>query len=237
MAFLTRNGTEAVPYSPNPSFCFSPVGRRSLPKTDPALDLGPHLRTFEELPRPWSAQSCFGRDAPLEVEVGSGKGLFLRTAATAQPAHNFLGIEIARKYAHFAAAALAKRGVSNAMVVVGDALRVFAEVLPTGALAAVHVYFPDPWWKKRHKKRRVFTGTLLADIERSLVRGGALQVATDVEEYFEVMLALVAERPRFAPEPLPELKEPEHDLDYLTNFERKYRIEGRAIFRASYQLR
>ena len=179
----------------------------------------------------------FGNDRPVELEVGSGKGLFLQNAATARPDCNFLGLELAKKYAGKAAERLARHGLANARVWSGDARLFLARHVPPASLSAVHVYFPDPWWKKRHKKRRVFTGTLLADIERSLVRGGALQVATDVEEYFGVMLALVAERPRFAPEPLPELKEPEHDLDYLTNFERKYRIEGRAIFRASYQLR
>lgn len=184
-----------------------------------------------------SWEAVFGNDRPVELEVGSGKGLFLQNAATARPDSNFLGLELARKYAGKAAERLARHGLINARVWSGDARLFLARHVPPGSLSAVHVYFPDPWWKKRHKKRRVFTGTLLADIERSLVPGGALEVATDVEEYFGVMIALVAERPRFAPEPLPELKEPEHDLDYLTNFERKYRIEGRAIFRASYRLR
>ena len=97
------------------------------------------------------AAALFGRQAPLEVEIGSGKGLFLRSAAAARPEVDFLGIEIARRYAEFAAAALLKGDLSNALVVRGDALRVFHELLPERSLAAVHIYFPDPWWKKRHK--------------------------------------------------------------------------------------
>ena len=130
--------------------------------------------------------------APLEVEVGSGKGLFLRTAAEARPEVNFLGIEIARRYAEFAAAALAKRKLTNAVMVHGDALRVFREFLPDASLAAVHVYFPDPWWKKRHKKRRVLQASLLGDIERTLQPGGTLHFWTDVEEYFHTSLEELA---------------------------------------------
>ena len=82
------------------------MGRRALRKLDPAIDLTGHFRTFDQLPRPWDAAALFGRVAPLEVEVGSGKGLFLRTAAAARPEVDFLGIEVVRKYAQFAAAGL-----------------------------------------------------------------------------------------------------------------------------------
>ena len=89
------------------------VGRRALRKIDPSLDLSKHLLEFEQLPRPWSAAALFGRVAPLEIEVGSGKGLFLRNAARSQPDVDFLGIEIAHKYARFAAAGLAKAGLDQ----------------------------------------------------------------------------------------------------------------------------
>jgi tRNA (guanine-N7-)-methyltransferase len=100
----------------------------------------------------------------------------------------------------------------------------------------VHVYFPDPWWKKRHKKRRVFCAPLVADVARALEPDGALRVASDVAEYFDVIRGLVAAEPRFCEEPVPELRTPEHDLDYLSNFERKYRIEGRPVYRVHYRL-
>ena len=111
-------------------------------KIDPSLDLSLHLRTFDQLPRPWSTESLFGRPGPLEVEVGSGKGLLRRTAAAANPEVNYLGIEIAMKYARFAAAALAKQRLANARIVAGDALRVVAELLPAASVRAVHVLCP-----------------------------------------------------------------------------------------------
>src|SRR5688572_30410504 len=148
------------------------MGRRALRKIDPGLDLSRHLKTFESLPHPWDTDALFGRDAPLEVEVGSGKGLFMMSAAAGDAERNFLGIEIAERYARFAAARLAQRSLNNAVMVSGDALRIFRELVPDRSLAAVHVYFPDPWWKARHKKRRVMNEAFVADIERTLQPGG-----------------------------------------------------------------
>jgi tRNA (guanine-N7-)-methyltransferase len=98
----------------------------------------------------------------------------------------------------------------------------------------VHVYFPDPWWKKRHRKRRVFGEPLVCDIERGLAPGGDLWVATDVEEYFGVICELMERHPRFRDVPIESPRDPAHEHDYLTNFERKYRIEGRPIYRKHY---
>jgi len=208
------------------------MGRRALRKIDPALDLSGHLLSFEQLPRPWNEQAVFGRPAPLEVEVGSGKGLFLRTAAAQWPESNFLGIEIALKYARFAAAALAKRQLTNAVVVNGDALRIFDELLPNDSLAAVHVYFPDPWWKKRHKKRRVMRESFVRDVERTLVPGGSLHFWTDVEEYFHTSVELLTMHTTLAgPTPVPE-KPAEHDMAYRTHFERRMRLHDEAVYRA-----
>jgi tRNA (guanine-N7-)-methyltransferase len=211
------------------------MGRRALRKVDPTLDLSAHFREFAQLPCPWDAAALFGRAAPLEVEVGSGKGLFLRSAAAACPEVSFLGIEIAAKYARFAAAAAARRGLANVVVLAGDALRLFAEVLPSESLAAVHVYFPDPWWKKRHRKRRVMNEAFLRDVERTLLPGGMLHFWTDVEEYFQSTLALIAASTRLAG-PLPVAEQPaEHDLDYRTHFERRMRLHDEAVYRSQFR--
>jgi tRNA (guanine-N7-)-methyltransferase len=209
-----------------------------MPEPHPPIATALYLYTLEfpsgAEPVAWT--EVFGNDHPVELEIGSGKGLFLANAAQAEPGHNYLGVELSRKYARLAAERLAKRGLANVRVVAGDARLFLARYVPPASLRAVHVYFPDPWWKKRHKKRRVFGEPLVADIERTLQPGGELRVATDVEEYFGVIRSLVAGHPRFQERPLPEARMPEHDLDYLTNFERKYRIEGRPIYRVHYLL-
>jgi tRNA (guanine-N7-)-methyltransferase len=187
-------------------------------------------------PAPIDLPDLFGNDHVVELEIGSGKGLFLFNAASAEPSHNFLGIELSRKYARIAAERLAARQIPNAKIWRGDARQVMARLASETSLRAVHVYFPDPWWKKRHKKRRVFTDELVAQIERLLQPGGELRVASDVDEYFRLIQHLIAAVPRFKEQTVPELPTPQHSLDYPTNFERKYRLEGRPIFRAQYRL-
>ena len=211
------------------------MGRRALRKIDPKLDLSSYLLTFEDLPNPWDAATLFGRSAPLEVEVGSGKGLFMRTAAEARPEIDFLGIEVSRKYAAFAAAGLAKRDLTNGKMVAGDGLRVFSELLPADSLHAVHVYFPDPWWKARHKKRRVLSEPFLRDVHRTLRPGGSLHFWTDVQEYFETTLELLQQlNLLIGPLEVPETPA-EHDLDYRTHFERRTRQHGDAVYRSEFQ--
>jgi tRNA (guanine-N7-)-methyltransferase len=211
------------------------MGRRALPKIDPALDWSGHFLSVDSLSSPWSAVELFGRDAPLEIEVGSGKGLFLQNASLRNPNHNFVGIEVSLKYARFTAARLAKRRINNALVVHGDALRVFRELVPAESLAAVHVYFPDPWWKARHHKRRVFNETFLKDVVRTLKPGGRLHFWTDVQEYFDSTLKLIAAHtPLIGPLQVPEAT-PEHDLDYRTHFERRTRLHDEPVYRAEFE--
>jgi tRNA (guanine-N7-)-methyltransferase len=211
------------------------MGRRALRKIDPALDLSRRLKSWDELPKPWDAAQLFGRTAPLEVEVGSGKGLFLQTSASAAPERDFLGIEIAAKYARFAAARLAKLALPNAVVIHGDAQRLFAELLPEDSLAAVHVYFPDPWWKKRHHKRRVMNERFVRDIARTLAPGGSLHYWTDVRERFDATLELIARETRLAG-PLAVGERPaEHHLDFRTHFERRMRLQELPVYRAEFR--
>ncbi|MCI0360571.1 MAG: tRNA (guanosine(46)-N7)-methyltransferase TrmB [Planctomycetaceae bacterium] len=211
------------------------MARRALRKLDPTLDLSHHYRDIDSLPRPLDQAALFRRVQPLEVEVGSGKGLFIAGAARANPEHNFLGIELAVKYARYAAARLARQGSENAVLVGGDALLLFREWFPEASLAAVHVYFPDPWWKKRHKKRRVLTEPFLRDVERTLAAGGSMHFWTDVEEYYQSTLELIAATVKLAG-PLPVAERPaEHDLDYRTHFERRTRKSGEAVYRAEFR--
>jgi tRNA (guanine-N7-)-methyltransferase len=180
----------------------------------------------------WCA--VFGNDHPVELEVGCGKGLFLVSSSLAHPEINFVGVEIVRKYQLFAATRLAKRGLRNVRVACADARAFLRDCVPPASLRTVHVYFPDPWWKKRHHKRRVFTPEFAEQCLRVLRAGGALSAATDVQEYAVVMAAVLAGLPAFRPVPPPEPGTPAHDLDYLTNFERKFRKQGKPICRLRY---
>lgn len=209
--------------------------RRALRRIDPELDLSTHLLTLEALSPPWNSAEVFGRTAPLEVEIGSGKGLFVSAAASEDPAANYLGIEVVAKYARFAASRLAQRALPNARMIHGDGLRLFREFLADNSLRAVHVYFPDPWWKARHRKRRVMNGPLLKDVERTLQSGGTLHFWTDVEEYYQTSLDVIAAETTLRG-PFPVVEKPaDHDLDYRTHFERRMRLHNEPIYRAEFR--
>jgi tRNA (guanine-N7-)-methyltransferase len=203
----------------------------------PLEELAPDLLAPPEPPRPLDWPAVFGNDHPVEIEVGFGKGLFLLNASQACPGVNFLGVEIVRKYQLFTATRLAKRGLRNVRLVKADARLFLRDYVPAASVQAVHVYFPDPWWKKRHLKRRLFTVEFAAQCARVLRAGGRLHVVTDVEEYFGVITALLAGQAGLTALPPPGQRVPEHDLDYLTNFERKFRKEGRPVFRGTYERR
>ena len=199
--------------------------------------LAPHV--LPDVPRgetgpPIVWGELFGNDRPVEVEIGFGKGLFLRTSGENRPDTNFFGVEIIRKYQLFAAIRLRDAGIMNVRVACGDGGAILRDRIAPGSVSAVHIYFPDPWWKARHKKRRVFNEEFTRSVAKVLQTGGIFHIVTDVEEYFGVMMELMRSMPDlYAELPPPEPNEPRHKMDYLTNFERKFRIEGRPIYRAA----
>ncbi|MSQ96683.1 MAG: tRNA (guanosine(46)-N7)-methyltransferase TrmB [Gemmataceae bacterium] len=172
----------------------------------------------------------FDNDHPIEIEVGFGKGLFLFTQGQARPVTNFLGIEIERKYVLITATRLAQAAVKNVKLACTDARWFLRERIAAGSVAALHVYFPDPWWKNRHRKRKLFTRDFAVECARVLKTTGRLHFVTDVADYFAESVEMLKDVPVL--QTLPVSNE---DTDYLTNFERKYRLEGRAIYRALYQ--
>jgi tRNA (guanine-N7-)-methyltransferase len=116
----------------------------------------------------------------------------------------------------------------------GDALRLLAEA-PDACVAAIHVYFPDPWWKKRHRKRRVMNEAFLKTVQRLLQPDGLLHFWTDVEEYFHSTLELItAVTALTGPIDVPEFPA-DHDLDYRTHFERRMRQAGLPVYRSLFR--
>ena len=206
--------------------------RRPPKKPDPALDLSTHLLALAGLPTPVDPAALFPHAAPVELEVGSGKGLFLSSASAARPERNFLGAEIAGGYARLCAGKLARLHAANARIIHGDATYFVRSMLPDACLAGIHVYFPDPWWKARHRKRRVLSETFLQHAGRVLPAGGELHVWTDVEEYFNESMDLARATGLFGPPREEQPSTAEHDLDYRTHFERRTRLAGAPVWRA-----
>lgn len=207
-------------------------------KKRPLEELAPCL--LPDVPRgadgpPIVWEQLFGNAHPVEVEVGFGKGLFLLSAGKACPQTNFFGIEIVRKYQLFAATRLLEQGITNVRVACADGGAVLRDRIAPQSVSAVHVFFPDPWWKARHKKRRVFTPLFAHSAARILRTTGRFHIVTDVEEYFGVMTSIVRSMGAvFHEEPPPTPNDPQHDMDYLTNFERRFRKQGLPIYRAMF---
>ncbi len=210
-----------------------PAGRREEGHPQP---LSPGGREGEEVqPALIDWARLFGNDHPVEMEVGFGKGLFLVRSAQERPEVNFIGVEIVRKYQLLTATRVAGRNLSNIRLAWGDARLFLRDRVPAGSIQTLHVYFPDPWWKTRHHKRRLFTQEFANLCARVLRPGGILSFASDVEDYTQMVEGLVAGVPALRPLPPPEPGTPAHDMDYLTNFERKFRKQGKPIYRRRWE--
>lgn len=165
--------------------------------------------------RPLDALAAFGRDAPVFVEIGFGNGETLAQLAATQPEHDFLGIEVHPPGVGHLLLELQRRELSNVRVCVHDAVEVLERCIPDGSLAGLFVFFPDPWHKKRHHKRRLINPAFVRLAARKLGPGGIFHAATDWEEYALQMLDVLtacadlrntapsggfSERPAYRPE-------------------------------------
>jgi tRNA (guanine-N7-)-methyltransferase len=181
--------------------------------------------------------AAFGRAAPFELEIGCGKGAFLLRRAREHPEINLLGIEWANKIFRYAADRMARWGMTNVRVMRTDAAQFVRCHLAESCLAALHIYHPDPWPKKRHHKRRLIQPAFVASAVRAMAPGARLAVQTDHAEYFAWMREVFAG--------FPELEEIAFDDPSFgtieetiqTNYEIKYLREGRPIHRAAFRRR
>lgn len=200
--------------------------------------LHPYFQILTELDEDalqWN--QLFGNDNPVELDIGCGRGVFLTNSALANPDRNYLGLEIVFKECRYTARKLKRRQLPNARVVGGDCRLALSRMIKPGSVDAAHVYFPDPWWKKKHKRRRLFTDEFTKLLARVVRSGGHVHSWTDVGDYFETVEALMDHHLQFERLPAPESRDPEHDMDYRTSFERKKRKEGETIYRGLWRRR
>jgi tRNA (guanine-N7-)-methyltransferase len=167
------------------------------------------------------------------MEIGVGKGSFLLAAAAAQASRNWFGVEIEPEYAAIVRLRAARAGLSNLRVERLDGKAFVMRRLPPGCLAGLHVYFPDPWPKKRHHKRRLVDAAWAEAAARALAPACALRVASDHEEYFALIDSVLSA------EPLLEKLSPEETGEWVTgtSYELKFRKTSRPIYRAVFRRR
>ena len=139
--------------------------------------------------------AVFGRRAPLVVEIGSGMGETTATIAAANPERDYLAIEVHVPGVGSLLRQVGELGLTNVRVVQHDAVEVMREMIAPASLASVHVFFPDPWPKKRHHKRRLIQPAMARLVADRLAPGGVVHVATDWHEYAEQILAVLAAEP------------------------------------------
>jgi tRNA (guanine-N7-)-methyltransferase len=174
---------------------------------------------------PLATREVFGSAVPLEVELGAGKGRFLLEWAAAHPEVGLIGVERARTYLQIAALRAARRGISNVRLVHTTAEDLLFRCLSEGTVAAVHVYYPDPWPKKRHHKRRFFRPANVARLADVLAAGGLLRVKTDHDDYAAAIVEALVGEPRLVPLPAGEAFEGIP----ATHFEIRYARESRPV--------
>lgn len=188
--------------------------------TEADIAINPRESGFVPLDLP----ALFGNDHPVFLEIGSGKGRFLIATATERPEVNLVGIEKSLHYHRVIRDRVLKRNLTNVRLINHDAFLVMQKMIPDASIAEVHIYFPDPWPRKREQKRRIIRPEVLEEIRRVLVPGGMGIYVTDHREYFEAAAPIVEQAFRS------ERRVPGPDDPPRTNYEAKYRAEGRPIF-------
>ncbi len=182
--------------------------------------------------QPVDFRAMFGNDRPVEIEIGSGKGTFLLARAPGREDLNFLGIEYARSYAVYTADRIRRRGLENVRMLAADAVPFIRECVPDESVWRVHIYFPDPWPKRRHHRRRSIQRPFVEQLTRVLRPGGQLLVVTDHLGYFQQIRRVLTDAPRLASIPFPSMSAEDGEI-VGTNFERKYIAQGRAFYQTA----
>ena len=200
----------------------------SIAKTNTLLDRPGSFLPYDRR-RDLNLADVFARANPVEVEIGCGKGKFLIARAEQHPDINFLGIDVVWKWMKFAVQRSDKRGLDNIRFIKDDAKVVIRDGLAPESVSVFHIYFPDPWPKRRHRKRRLITGEFLRLLHARLADDGKIELATDHEDYFlQMRSAVVQSGMRWS-----NVTETANDRLFealaKTNYEIKYENAGRKL--------
>ncbi|WP_344071380.1 tRNA (guanosine(46)-N7)-methyltransferase TrmB [Microbacterium sediminicola] len=182
-----------------------------------------------------SPPAIWGREAPVIAEIGSGQGHAIVHAATSHPDQDFFAIEVFRAGLARTMLDADRAGLTNLRLVEANAPEVLQHLLPEGSLSELWVFFPDPWHKTKHNKRRLVTAEFAALAARALRPGGVLRLATDWQEYADQMRTVMDAAPAFSRAFEGEWA-PRFEGRILTAFERKGARAGREIRDLTYRL-
>lgn len=178
----------------------------------------------------WS--SLFPVNQPVELELGSGDGSFLARWAQQHPERNFVGVERLLGRLRKLDRKGLRAGLSNLRLVRLEASYLLQFLIPPASLSAIHVYFPDPWPKRRHRDRRLINELFTQHSVPVLIPGGHVWLRTDNADYFEQMVSVFAANPQFQP-----VETPEEQRQFITDFERYFNAQGIPTLQAGYQLK
>lgn len=194
------------------------AGRMGTGQVKALAELGPRF-VVPFAHQPLDTAAVFGRQAPLVLEIGFGMGGATAQIARTLPDHDFIGCEVHEPGVGALLKLIGEQEIPNIRIFQHDAVEVLEHMIPAGTLAGVHLFFPDPWHKKRHNKRRLIQPEFVAKLVRHLAPGGYLHCATDWEPYAQQMLDVLSAEPLlensadgYAPKP---------DYRPLTKFEQR----------------
>ena len=174
--------------------------------------------------------SMFASLQPVEIDIGCGKGGFLLARAKAHPDTNFIGIERMLKRVRKVDSKILRAGLTNVRLLRQECMHAVRNMLPEQSIRTAYIFFSDPWPKRRHNTRRLFSGPFLDALATAVQRDGMVHVMTDHLEYFQIIQNLFTKNTRFEPVQFPVFPESER-----TDFEKVFEKLNRPIGRGSYR--
>ncbi|WP_298266912.1 tRNA (guanosine(46)-N7)-methyltransferase TrmB [Geobacter sp.] len=195
----------------------------------------PFFLNPDELATPVEWAALFGNANPLALEIGCGIGDFIAKTAADNPGTNYIAIDFYNKGCYKTCHRIEKHGLANVRVVRDEARKFIAERIPKGSLAAVHINCPDPWPKKRHRKRRLVNREFAAFIRDYLAPGGDFYFATDFDDYGLDVAEMMAGVPGFENRLAPDRYRHELEGYHLSKYMQKFMAEGKRIYFVHYR--